>query len=94
MKPHLIELESKGVYRERGLQHPKRVWWLAFVGEGGAQPRFDMREREHIFAEANKVKEPVAPVAHRRCPLGRARLPRAAREAEEQIAPDLPYENY
>ena len=31
-----LELESKGVYRERSLEHPKMVWWLVFVGEGGA----------------------------------------------------------
>ena len=93
MNETTLDLESKGVYRKRGLQFPKRVWWLAFVGEGGAQPRFDIREREHVFAEADPDKEPAAPVAHRRCPLARARLPRAALEAEEHIAPDLPYEN-
>ena len=66
---------------------------VARVRGGRPQPRFDIREREHIFAEADPDKEPAAPVAHRRCPLARARLPRAALEAEEQIAPDLPYEN-
>ena len=40
------QLEAKGAYRERDLKNPRRVWWLAFVGEGGAKPRFDIRERE------------------------------------------------
>ena len=88
-----LALEFKGICRERRFKHPKRVWWLAFVEEGGAKPRFDIREREHIFAETDPAEEPAAPVAYRRCPLGRARLPRAACEAKEKISTDRPHEN-
>ena len=45
-----LELESKGVYRARGLQYPKRVWWLAFVEEGRAQPRFDISVSGNTFS--------------------------------------------
>ena len=52
------------------------------MGEGGAKPRFDISEREHIFAGVDPAEEPDALVTNPWCPLGRARLPRAAREAE------------
>ena len=59
------------------------------MGEGGAEPRFDIREREYI--EVDPVKEPAAPVTNRQFPLGRARLPRAARETDNQILADRPH---
>ena len=86
------QLEAKGVYRERGLQCPKRIWWLAFVGEGGAKPRFDIREQEHLFVEADPVEEAVAQGAPRRLSLEGASLGRATPEAEGGVSADLPRE--
>ena len=59
------------------------------MGEGGAEPRFDIREREYI--EVDPVKEPAAPVTNRQFPLGQARLPRAARETDNQILAHRPH---
>ena len=59
------------------------------MGEGGAEPRFDIREREYI--EVDPVKEPAAPITNRQFSLGRARLPRAARETDNQILADRPH---
>ena len=87
-----LQLEAKGVYRERGLKHPRRVWWLAFVGEGGAKPRFDIREREHLFVEADPVDESAAQSPPQRQPLGATCIPTAAWDAVEDISADLPRE--
>ena len=80
------------MYRERSSKCPKRVWWLAFGGEGGAKPRFDIREREHLFVETDPVEKAAAQRAPRRRPLGGTTLQRAAWEAKEDISADLPRE--
>ena len=53
--------------------------WLAFVEEGGAKRWFDIREREHLFVEADPVEEAAAPGAPWGRLLGGAILRRVAR---------------
>ena len=38
------------------------MWWLAFTGKGGAEPRFNAREEVHAFTaeEDSAVPEPMA----------------------------------
>ena len=43
------ELAAAGVYRVLGSKRPRRVWWLAFTGKGGVEPRFNAREEVHAF---------------------------------------------
>ena len=45
----IAELAAAGVFRVLGSQNPRRVWWLAFAGKGGALPRFNAREDVHSF---------------------------------------------
>lgn len=87
----ILQLEAKGVYRERGLKVPRRVWWLAFVGEGGAKPRFDIHEREHLFVEADPVDKSAAQGPPQQQPLGAACLRTAAWGATD-VSADLPRE--
>ena len=60
------ELATAGVYRVLGRNTPRRVWWLAFTGKGGAEPRFDAREEVHAFTAEEDGAAPhliVAPEA-------------------------------
>ena len=42
-------LKISGVFRQLGSKRPTRVWWLAFTGEGGTEPRFSERGDDHSF---------------------------------------------
>ncbi|CAN0358338.1 unnamed protein product, partial [Laminaria digitata] len=44
-----VQLAAAGVYRVLGSKHPTNVWWLAFTGKGGAEPRFHTRELNKSF---------------------------------------------
>ena len=56
------ELAAAGIYRVLGGKRPRRVWWLAFTGKGGAEPRFNAREEVHAFTaeEDSAVAELMA----------------------------------
>ena len=43
------QLAAAGVYRVLGKKHPTNVWWIAFTGKGGAEPRFHTREEDNSF---------------------------------------------
>ena len=42
-------LKRACVFRHQGSTKPTRVWWLAFTGEGGEEPRFSERGEDNSF---------------------------------------------
>ena len=56
------ELAAAGIYRVLGGKRPRRVWWLAYTGKGGAEPRFNAREEVRAFTaeEDSAVPELMA----------------------------------